>query len=123
MLRALEKVDNFHQLGAGFVYARHIVKGHTCRLRHIDFRLTLTDSHEPTGRAHAPHENPPDGHEDQRRDDPGQEGIQPVTLELSLKLNAGRFEIRDEGGIIQLHRHEAMLTMPRFAEFLSLRLR
>ena len=46
-----------------------------------------------------------------------------MTLDASLKLHPGGLQIRDEGGIIQLHRHEARLAAPGCAEFLDLRRR
>ena len=123
VLRALEEVDDFHELGPRLVNAGHIVKGHAGRLLHVDLGLALADAHEPTGRAHTPHEEPPDGHEHQGRDNPGQQGAQPVTLDASLKLHPGGLQIRDEGGVIQLHRHEALLAAPGCAECLDLRRR
>ena len=111
VLWALEEIDNFHELGASLVNTRHIIKGHARRLRHIDFRLALADSHEPTGRAHAPHEDPPDGDEHQGRHNPGEQGTQPVTLDPPLKLDPSSLQSRDERGIIQLHRHKALLAL------------
>ena len=123
VLRALEEIDDFHELGTRLVHAGHLVEGHARGLLHVDLRLTLADAHEPAGRAHAPHQKPPDGDEHQGRDDPGQQGAQPVTLDLPLKLDPGGLQLRDEGGVIELHRHEARRAAPGFAEFLDLRLR
>ena len=93
VLRALEEVDDFHEFGPRLVDAGHIVEGHARGLLHVDLGFTLADGHEPASRAHAPHEEAPDGYEHQGGDNPGEDGAQPVILDPPLKLHPGGLQI------------------------------
>ena len=51
VLRALEEIDDFHELGTRLVHAGHTGEGHACGLLHVNLRLALAEAHEPTSRA------------------------------------------------------------------------
>ncbi len=121
LLRRFQELDDLPQLVLGLVDARDVGEPHLHLIVGVDLRAAAGEGHDAAlGASHPAEEEPPQGHDEQHRDDPSQQVRHPAVHGLARELHALGLEILGELRILDaVHGKQLLLVVVAFRPWAS----